>query len=540
MVIRNVSPGRNLVHTSTGYSFRMRVPLRYRDHFQRREFKKALHTTDAREAQKKALLITALIDEHIAQLDAARGYRMSKLPFFNEIKIAEVSVSLQGIKLVGVEKDPQFPEAEDRALRDTISAAREEFQTLLSQQSVIDQQITQGIAELSKQPVVSQPVIPASAPQKLLAELIDDFVKEKTTSGSWNKAAANGRKEQLLRGLEHFGDCDITTITRNDARDFLDILSKLPPNLKKNRSFANMSLAQAAAKNVRGVTISAKSVNMAMTDLASFFKWCVRCGYLVRNVFEGLSVKETSQAITQRLPYTHPELQQLFQDHYFQQHECDASEFFLPLLGLYQGARLNELCQLHTKDIYEIDGIWVIDINENDAEKSLKTADSKRILPLHPELIRLNFLKYVQSLKSGRVFPNLPYSKGKFSGAYSKRFATVRRRVKIVARDYYSFRHLVSSELEKLKVPEHMVAVILGHKHPQITFGRYGGPKDIPPLLAIVSQLKFNINVPPWPEVKIVRGRALQKIREIAPTLKASDGSLDEITKLTSRVRHKT
>lgn len=514
------------------------MPLRHREHFQRREFKKALHTFDSHEAQKKALLLAAMIDEQIAQLDVAKGYRMSKLPFFNEIKIAEINVSLQGIKLVGVEQDPRYPEAEDRALRKTISVARKEFQALLAQQSV-DQQITQGIVELSKS-AISQPALPVSVPQKQFAELIEDFVKEKTTSGHWNKSASNGRKEQLLRGLEHFGDCDISTITRNDARDFMDILAKLPPNLKKNRSFANMSLAQAAAKNVRGVTISAKSVNMAMTDLASFFKWCVRNGYLVRSVFEGLSVKETSQAITQRLPYTHPELQQLFQDHYFQKHECEASEFFLPLLGLYQGARLNELCQLHTSDIYQIDGIWVIDINENDHEKSLKTADSKRILPLHPELIRLNFVKYVHSLKTGRVFPNLLYNNGKFSGAYSKRFATVRRRVKIVGRDYYSFRHLVSSELEKLKIEEHLVAVILGHKHPQITFGRYGGPKDIPPMLAIISQLTYNINVPPWPEVKITRGRALQQIRNIAPTLKVSDKSLDEIAKLSGRVKHKT
>jgi len=216
------------------------------------------------------------------------------------------------------------------------------------------------------------------------------------------------------------------------------------------------------------------------------------------NLFEGLSVKETTKALTQRLPYSVPELTKLFNDKIFQLQHCEPSEFFLPLLGLYTGARLNELCQLHTTDVREIADVWVIDINDDDEQKSIKTKDSRRVVPIHPELIRLNFLKYVHQLKPGRVFPNLEFKYGKFSSDYTKRFGTVRRRAKIQDNDFYSFRHLFSAELEKLEIAEHLVASLLGHQHPQITFGRYGEPKHVQRLADIITQLAFPLEVPPW------------------------------------------
>jgi len=46
-----------------------------------------------KEAQKRALLLTVQIDDFITRLDILKGYRVSRLPFFPEIKIAEVDVS---------------------------------------------------------------------------------------------------------------------------------------------------------------------------------------------------------------------------------------------------------------------------------------------------------------------------------------------------------------------------------------------------------------------------------------------------------------
>lgn len=57
---------------------------------------------------------------------------------------------------------------------------------------------------------------------------------------------------------------------------------------------------------------------------------------------------------------------------------CD---YWLPLLGLFTGGRLSELCQLKPANIRQINGIWAIDINEEDDDQSVKTVAGIRIIP---------------------------------------------------------------------------------------------------------------------------------------------------------------
>lgn len=77
-------------------------------------------------------------------------------------------------------------------------------------------------------------------------------------------------------------------------------------------------------------------------------------------------------------------------------------QFWLPLLALYTGGRLNELCQLDTEDISknDKDGIWTISLMDDELDrplpKSLKNQSSRRILPIHSELIRMGFLDFVR------------------------------------------------------------------------------------------------------------------------------------------------
>lgn len=84
-------------------------------------------------------------------------------------------------------------------------------------------------------------------------------------------------------------------------------------------------------------------------------------------------------------------------------------QFWLPILGLLTGGRLNELCQLDTEDVSknEREGIWTISLMDDERDrplpKSLKNQSSRRILPIHSELIRMGFLEFVeQAAKEGR------------------------------------------------------------------------------------------------------------------------------------------
>lgn len=83
------------------------------------------------------------------------------------------------------------------------------------------------------------------------------------------------------------------------------------------------------------------------------------------------------------------------------------------MIGLFTGARENEICQLHLEDIYkhEETGIWVFDVNEHNSnitKKSVKKGEHARLVPIHQKLIDLGFLGFVGTLKQRkevRLFP---------------------------------------------------------------------------------------------------------------------------------------
>ena len=109
-------------------------------------------------------------------------------------------------------------------------------------------------------------------------------------------------------------------------------------------------------------------------------------------------------------------------------------QFWLPLLGLYTGGRLNELCQLDTEDVRQDrrTGIWIIDIADDPKDKplpkALKNKSSRRHLPIHDELIRMGFLDFAeQARREGRekLFSDgLVYHEGKGWGSKATTFFT--------------------------------------------------------------------------------------------------------------------
>ena len=82
--------------------------------------------------------------------------------------------------------------------------------------------------------------------------------------------------------------------------------------------------------------------------------------------------------------------------------------FWIPLLGLYTGARLEEIAQLYVEDIKLIEGVHSLDFIENKPDKSVKPG-AERVVPLHDFLVQdLKFIGYIKSLpQDGRVFPAL-------------------------------------------------------------------------------------------------------------------------------------
>jgi integrase len=81
---------------------------------------------------------------------------------------------------------------------------------------------------------------------------------------------------------------------------------------------------------------------------------------------------------------------------------------WLPWVLCLTGARLNEITQSDKADVTVQDAVNVIHIHDVGEGRSVKSADSRRTVPLHPSLVAEGFLDYVASLPAGSpLFPDV-------------------------------------------------------------------------------------------------------------------------------------
>ena len=114
-------------------------------------------------------------------------------------------------------------------------------------------------------------------------------------------------------------------------------------------------------------TLNVATINTALEAVGSLFEWYVREGILDRNPARGLQVKDTRQAIDLREAFSREDLERIFAHPKFAQGKfIHPAYFWIPLIGLFTGMRLEEIAQLFCKDIYQDkeSSLWVIDVND--------------------------------------------------------------------------------------------------------------------------------------------------------------------------------
>ncbi|MDH6249775.1 integrase [Polynucleobacter sphagniphilus] len=219
---------------------------------------------------------------------------------------------------------------------------------------------------------------------------------------------------------------------------------------------------------------SSKTAYDRFTWVKTLLKYAYRdLEVISRHPWEGIELfKETTN---QRRPWSGAELQTLFGQPLFQKYELprdwrcgkDAA-YWIPLLGLYTGARLSELAQLRAVDILSEGEIPSISITNLGSNQQLKTLASKRTIPIHSELIRLGFLGYANKIKvdnQDSLWPQLSQRKSKPGGYFSNWFGEYRARIGLKGYpDFHCFRHTVRSRLGEAEIPEHVIDSILGHE----------------------------------------------------------------------------
>ena len=81
-------------------------------------------------------------------------------------------------------------------------------------------------------------------------------------------------------------------------------------------------------------------------------------------------------------------------------------------MGLYSGARVGELAQLYLRDFADIHGVKFFRISDDNDGQSVKNASSRRLVPIHPDLLELGLWDRVERLRAQgqeRLFPDLQW-----------------------------------------------------------------------------------------------------------------------------------
>ena len=345
----------------------------------------------------------------------------------------------------------------------------------------------------------------------LLSEEADKWASDNLTGGIWKPKTKNTILAAIDRFIEFSGDRGISTYTKADAREFREVLLKLPPNARQGR-FRGLNIVQAVllAEKEQIAPMSRKNARKILGFIGSFFKYAAAAyDEVERSPFEGIFIRKEKNPEKMRTKFTNEELVNVFSAPVFAgcksqfcwwefgDHDVhDTSRFWIPLVALFTGARLAEIVQLDVSDIRAYAGVRFFDINDKD-EKTLKTKSSKRQIPVHAELVRIGFLDYVQRRKEvgdKRLFPEIRKSKadGTYSFTFSKWFNNflTRTRVKTKRNCFHSFRHGFEDACRNADISGDKTDVLQGHKLPGMR-GEYGDGFKLPDLAKSVEKISY-------------------------------------------------
>lgn len=153
--------------------------------------------------------------------------------------------------------------------------------------------------------------------------------------------------------------------------------------------------------------------------------------------------------------------------------------YWVPLLGLHSGARLEDLCRLRTRDVVQRAGVWCLHLHDTKREHRTGEGSTMRYVPVHRTLVRLGWLDYVQAQNAGGLlFPHLkPNKYGQLGAMWSTWFNEYLDTDVGLADprlDFHSFRHTFKVFGQLSGIDGAVIEELLGHA-PDDWYGRNEG-----------------------------------------------------------------
>lgn len=406
-----------------------------------------------------------------------------------------------------------------RRLAVLMTAASEKvWDDMISQKISKDDALAAMRASLMGQPPVFADAHPSAFPEEVDTPHVDPSVQAiaarltsvQLRTGAANKYTCDAIKKTAAVIEEATGVRDIRQMRQHHVVALCDLLDRLPPSYRKSAKEREMSLETIAAKAAqegREVGLSVGTMNRILMNFAQIAKRADDEGIDIHPKLKptALRRKRTKKSRADRLAFTDEHIRKIFQAPTWQgcasstrrhqpgQEIIRDAHYWIPLIAAYTGARREEIAGLQVEDIQLHDGIWCFKFEEN-AERTVKTDASDRLVPIHPHLIDLGILEGRQG--SGRFLNGLHRKSkaSKLGDCTHYNWSQVMKRQlppkDLDRRCLHSFRHSMIDRLEKMDdVRDRTIKAIIGHTPDSITSKVYGSEATPEAMLRAIERL---------------------------------------------------
>ncbi len=416
--------------------FRLSVPLRFRPVLKISEFTQSLRTQNRKDAIPAAYKLAGEAKELFNYLDSVMDkkgpddYDESALhEILNELERAEaageakISLLLARKKMaINARKDIKIEELENKIF-DNNRKNKKEIELALDAKEL---EIYRKLHAIRQSTEIKQPPTQNRSKSPRLSVVRQSLIENIGESNPSANKKTNAEK-WWSAFVELIGNKQVVDLEQIDIDCFLEEICFLPskdnlPEHKKLTFKEKISLC----KKTKSETISPKTyANSYKSPVKKF----IEHGYkeFKNSGFKKLTVNDANKYYGNQVagkgeqrPLLISEVNKLVNNDVMKAIISDREKvhfYWLLVVGLFSGARLNEICQLHpTNDIrQDKSGIWFFEVTEDGANQSAKTKASKKDVPIHQKLIDLGFIDYVLDRRLQNacvVFPFTPRKRG--------------------------------------------------------------------------------------------------------------------------------
>lgn len=281
-------------------------------------------------------------------------------------------------------------------------------------------------------------------------DVYEDMVRPLKHNQSVDESYLKTKKQCLETIFEIIDKQYVEQITFDDCRKISKLIYCVPKKWKAkypNRKLQDLLLEGRDKSEV----LSAASVVKYICHFQDLLRYCRRQGLInadMSDIFDKPNIDKNKNVWQ---PFDTEDLIKIFnpKTYFKREKNKDNHKFWIPLIALYSGMRLNEICQLKTNDIKSEKNIDYIQITDEGEDQSVKNYASARRVPIHPFLKQLGLMEqinFVRKQKQERLFYSLTYTeKSKYAGIMSNAFRYyMDKRIGITDKKkvFHSFRHL--------------------------------------------------------------------------------------------------